>query len=246
VGIRAQLTIKANVSGQMVMNVIDVTTGKTSYISMADANGLNIIDAQKFTTVLTIQDPDVSYANYLVKDTDKNGSDEFVVIYYDKTNSLNYFKLIDIKSKEVLQEWKGEQSFYPHMTVSSDNHILLEIEDSQSKQTLFYDLGTCNTSSSVVSSDAPSSYGLKQNFPNPFNPSTTIGYTLSEAGPVKLNIYDISGKLVRTINESASAGSHHYIWNGLNDNGDKLSSGMYIYQLETKSFKESKKMLMLK
>lgn len=97
------------------------------------------------------------------------------------------------------------------------------------------------------SSALPDGYELSQNFPNPFNPTTTIRFALPEDATVSLRIYNIHGQLVRTLaNGSFSAGSHNFTWDGTDENGLNVVSGMYFYQLQSRDYQEVKKMLMLK
>lgn len=86
------------------------------------------------------------------------------------------------------------------------------------------------------------SYELAQNFPNPFNPATTINYTVPQAGNVTLKVYDELGREVSTlVNEVKSPGTHQ-----VNFNAAELASGVYFYTIEAGSFRESKKMILLK
>lgn len=95
--------------------------------------------------------------------------------------------------------------------------------------------------------DLPKSIELSQNYPNPFNPSTSIRFGLPDEGKVKLVIYNVLGQKVRElINESRSAGYHTALWNGKNDLGQEVASGLYIYRLETVKGAESRKMLLVK
>ncbi|MDZ4183158.1 MAG: chitobiase/beta-hexosaminidase C-terminal domain-containing protein [Candidatus Cloacimonadaceae bacterium] len=85
------------------------------------------------------------------------------------------------------------------------------------------------------------------NYTNPFNPSTTIAYTIKEAGKVRLDIYNSRGQLIRTlVNESRVAGAHSAIWNGSDHNGEPVSSGIYYYRMQSGSYSSTRKMLMLK
>ena len=94
---------------------------------------------------------------------------------------------------------------------------------------------------------APSSYALEQNFPNPFNPETTIRYTLREKGPVRLVIYNIMGQTVRTLVDGVQpAGRYRVFWDGKNVSGRPVASGVYLYRLSAGAFSESKQMLLLK
>ena len=93
----------------------------------------------------------------------------------------------------------------------------------------------------------PVSYRLSQNFPNPFNPSTSINFALVEAGKVKLSIYSTTGQLVRTlISGDLAAGSHSIKWDGTDDASHKVASGVYMYKLETAGAIMQKKMLLAK
>jgi len=93
----------------------------------------------------------------------------------------------------------------------------------------------------------PSKYSLQQNFPNPFNPSTVIRYSVPEQGDIKLEVFDITGKLVRTlVNTFRLSGNYETVWNGRDDRGMNVPSGVYIYKLQAGKFSESKKMLLIK
>lgn len=78
----------------------------------------------------------------------------------------------------------------------------------------------------------PMSFDLHQNTPNPFNPSTTITFSLPESAPVTLAIYDVNGRMVRTlVSGERAAGLHEVVWNGMDDNGRAVASGVYVYRL---------------
>lgn len=96
-------------------------------------------------------------------------------------------------------------------------------------------------------SPQPTEYLLTQNYPNPFNPETTIRFELPEAGETKLTIYNITGQVIRIlVNEYRQAGRFEVSWNGKNDSGKNVPSGLYIYKLEAgKRITISKKMLLM-
>jgi hypothetical protein len=95
--------------------------------------------------------------------------------------------------------------------------------------------------------ERPSEFELSQNYPNPFNPTTKIEFTLAKSGFVTLQIYDVLGRKVRTlVSEELSAGYKSVIWDGKNEDGDDVASGVYFYQLKVGDFSEPKKMLLLK
>lgn len=93
----------------------------------------------------------------------------------------------------------------------------------------------------------PKQYNLSQNYPNPFNPETIIDFELPEMNNVSIEIYTITGQLVRRlVNESKPSGFHSVVWDGTNDAGVKVSSGIYIYRMTAGSFSQIRKMVFLK
>jgi len=93
----------------------------------------------------------------------------------------------------------------------------------------------------------PTQFGLDQNYPNPFNPTTVISFDVPKPSAVRIVVYDILGKEVRTlVNNTMSPGTYHVTWDGLNDEGRQVSSGIYFYRMEAGSFVSMKKMLLLK
>ncbi len=93
----------------------------------------------------------------------------------------------------------------------------------------------------------PEKYFLSQNYPNPFNPETTIQFGLPQAEQVSLKIYDINGKLVRDLfTGMKDAGTHTLLWNGRDNAGQKVSSGVYFYYFKADEFSQTNKMILMK
>jgi len=93
----------------------------------------------------------------------------------------------------------------------------------------------------------PAGFALSQNYPNPFNPSTTIGFSLSNAGRVELSVYNVLGQNVTTlVSEYLAAGDHTVTWNGDDNDGNRVTSGVYFYKITTADFSETKKMILMK
>lgn len=93
----------------------------------------------------------------------------------------------------------------------------------------------------------PEHYGLYQNMPNPFNPSTTIGYALPKAGRVRMTIYNLLGQEVRVlVDEKHDAGSLAAVWDGTDATGRRVASGVYLYRIQAGEFKAVRRMLLLK
>jgi len=94
----------------------------------------------------------------------------------------------------------------------------------------------------VDNSQLPAEFNLLGNYPNPFNASTTISYSLSKPSDVTISIYDMLGQLIETINsEIQAAGDHSVIWNA-----DKFASGVYFYKITAGEFEQSAQMTLLK
>ncbi|MDP3114248.1 MAG: C25 family cysteine peptidase [Candidatus Cloacimonadaceae bacterium] len=90
-------------------------------------------------------------------------------------------------------------------------------------------------------------FELLQNYPNPFNPTTTIAFNAAQGGNAKLMIYNIKGQVVKTLLESDVArGKHSIIWNGTDDGGKAVGSGLYFYSLSINGNSQTRKMLLLK
>lgn len=88
---------------------------------------------------------------------------------------------------------------------------------------------------------------LDSNYPNPFNPTTNISFSLKNDEVVSLQVFNVKGQLVKTlVNEKMVKGNHKAIWNGKDNSGKAASSGIYFYKLETDSFNSVKKMVMMK
>ena len=88
---------------------------------------------------------------------------------------------------------------------------------------------------------------LSQNYPNPFNPSTKISFSLEQPGSVELNVYDLAGRRVATLERGAMASGHHsVVWNGRTDAGIPVASGLYRYVLKTQQGQVSRSMTLLK
>jgi flagellar hook assembly protein FlgD len=101
---------------------------------------------------------------------------------------------------------------------------------------------------SAVGNVMPAGYILHPNYPNPFNPQTSIRFDLPETARVSLHIYDVAGHLVRTLvaNETRKAGQHDESWDGRDRFGGALAAGVYFYRLEVGSSGETRQMTLVK
>lgn len=139
------------------------------------------------------------------------------------------------------------------------NHIQ-NIDDSQTQFTIHTDFGSINPqfywrwdfTNHVVGIENQdvtviSSPQLNANYPNPFNPVTTISFAIPKIMDVDLVIYDILGRKVRTLlSGKQQSGAHQVLWNGTNDHGQVVSTGIYYYRLKTENYEKTMKMILMK
>jgi hypothetical protein len=94
----------------------------------------------------------------------------------------------------------------------------------------------------------PTRWALHQNHPNPFNPMTTLSFDLPRDAAVTLSIYDVSGRLVRTLigQERLTVGRHEYSWNGRDERGRQVPSGIYFYKLAGEDFVQTNRMVLVR
>lgn len=103
-------------------------------------------------------------------------------------------------------------------------------------------VGVENTETQIVEK-----FQLLQNYPNPFNPSTSITYMIPEVSDIKLVIYNVLGMEIKTLYSGIqSAGQHTIVWNGLNNFGNEISTGIYFAKLQSHNYSETIKMILLK
>lgn len=98
-----------------------------------------------------------------------------------------------------------------------------------------------------VAASVPLTFELSQNYPNPFNPSTTIRFSIPNAARVELKVYNILGQVVKTlVDQQQEAGVYQVVWDGKDERGRNVSSGIYLYQIKAAGFIETMKMLLVK
>lgn len=121
--------------------------------------------------------------------------------------------------------------------------------ESNSFTTTGFDTMTVETPVSVSDRGAPAvrTYRLEANYPNPFNPSTTIRYTLGLTGETSVEVYNLLGEKIRTLVDAVqSAGEHAAVWDGTDDAGRNVASGIYVLRIRSGAFRESLKMTLMK
>lgn len=142
----------------------------------------------------------------------------------------------------------GSLGVNEHWNNSTDMQYTRNLDTGEGIELIFIDQTVTDIDDG---SEIARQFKLNQNYPNPFNPTTTINYELKENASVNLEIYDVTGALVKTLfSGTKSAGSHNVTWNGSDNKGNKAVSGNYIYRLTItdgiNNFVQSKKMTLLK
>jgi hypothetical protein len=197
-----------------------------------------------------------------------SGSHEFSGSYHDYANSQRLYSLSKTAALQGFNIYRSETS---PVTAESQNligsveaNILSFIDDNAAAgATYFYavsaqynegESGLSNEVTVIVtavtgqSPNLPDGFRLQQNFPNPFNPSTLIRYELPAGRHVvHLEVFNTLGEKIRTlVHEQQSAGSHQVQWDGRDDAGRQLASGIYVYRLQAGSFFQVRKMLLIR
>jgi hypothetical protein len=163
-----------------------------------------------------------------------DSSQEFDVFYYDYWENLAQ----TIHSVNMFDVFN---TGYPDLFVSVD-----DIGNTPRVKSYFYRLNPIT--GIEIPRLHPESFHLEQNYPNPFNSSTQINFTLSKREKISLTIYDLTGKeVIKLINNQIYAPGEHTIkWTGQNNKGKEVSSGVYLYELTGRGFREVRKMLLIK
>jgi hypothetical protein len=123
---------------------------------------------------------------------------------------------------------------------------VLSFSDAELLSASAVDYDTRELETSVTAKAAPASFALHAAYPNPFNPSTNLSFTLPEVMNYTLHIYNVSGRLVRSYECLGSVGMNTVVWDGRDNSGAEVASGIYFYKLNAGSFSATEKMVMMK
>jgi hypothetical protein len=153
-------------------------------------------------------------------------------------------KVDTVSGKMVIHQILSDPEIYFDLTAFGRNESFIDI----SYTFVSKDNATIGTGSRAYElKPVPAEFALKDNYPNPFNPRTTIQYDLPISGNVSVIIYNVAGQEVkRLVNSAQEAGYHSVVWNGTNLSGGKAAAGIYFYQIQAGGFVRTKKMLLLK
>jgi len=164
--------------------------------------------------------------------------------WVELTKISDYKAAFSLDSREVCQEamypawivpvpgilYAGKASIFSNFdNLYFDGYTYTDVKDGEENRT------------------ASEAFSLSDNYPNPFNPETRIGYTLAKASHVKLEIFNILGQRIKTIvDEDQTVGKKEITWDGRNEQGEQVASGVYFYRLQAKDFVQTKKMVLMR
>lgn len=135
------------------------------------------------------------------------------------------------------------QTYYMNVRMKGGSTTSIPIQDIQ--KLTFSDISTAVGNERLAT--VIKTFNLLQNYPNPFNPSTAIEYQLPKTGNVEIKIFSINGQLVKTLESTHQiAGTHTVVWDGRNNGGQTVASGLYVYQVAFENSILAKKMLFIK
>ena len=138
----------------------------------------------------------------------------------------------------TVNKFRDQINFNPNLDIDQriDNWLIPELEKILKTTSI----------KGIELNHIPHQYQLEQNYPNPFNPTTKITYELANSSHVVLDIFNVKGQRVKRLVDCYQYnGNHSIFWNGLNSISDKVSSGVYVYQISTNDFSVSRKMLFI-
>ncbi|MDP2303999.1 MAG: T9SS type A sorting domain-containing protein [Ignavibacteria bacterium] len=189
----------------------------------------------------------------MAQDVTGDGITEFYVLgwYGNSTDYRQGFKILDITTNTAVFEKNNVGAYYSYPTFADvDGDGVIECYFIKYPYpfdgTYTYEVYTTGTTG-LNTNDKPIRFELKQNFPNPFNPSTKIEFSIDRSENVKLEIFDITGSSVITLlNEFKEAGAHSVIWDGKDSQNFSQPTGVYFYRLNISNHAENRKMIILK
>ena len=254
---------------QMINNIWDPShsvwaTDNYIYLNIADSSGAQLYKIHSSDTDIPIEQLTEEPAYLKLLGTYDNDLDKLLLasgsnlwVYEFDLGQLSFIDSVEGPiSRQAWSMDKSKVAFGGRRSIwSSSSSPTIKVYDflndtivalSDTAEPLFWlggqDLGIKNNPDVM-----PSNFFLSQNFPNPFNPVTTLEYDLLEDGPVNIKIYDILGNVVNNlINANQSSGYKSIQWDATNNQGEPVSAGVYLYQIQAGGFVDTKKMILLK
>jgi len=190
-------------------------------------------------------DPDeITFSSPLATDR----SDDFIIQYKDNGKGDLVLVMYNLSGKSIEPGEGNILSLPVHVAPGLKGEPQVEINEA-----VMADPGAVVIPVGRKGTRLPVDFRLAQNYPNPFNPSTTIEFEITADHECELmvktnlRIYNVLGQWIKTlVNETKTPGIYQVIWDGTDENGDRVSSGVYLYQLKAGDYKKTKKMVLMK
>jgi parallel beta-helix repeat protein len=259
-GLEKHSTIAAGTNQKLFTNKtsspVAVTLSPTSYKDVTGASVTGSITLQPYASRLLFVDNSIPLPVELVSFTMAKVNGVILLNWKTATEVSNYGFDIERKATGAGADTAWTKiGFVPGNGSTSSPHAYSYTDQSVTTAIYSYRLKQIDTDgrfvyssviqmsvTAVAPTDLPTEFALDQNYPNPFNPSTTVHYSVAAAGPVRLSIFDITGREVATlVNSTMAAGNYSVQWNAKD-----MPSGVYIYRMTAGSFTSVKKLLLQK
>ncbi|NOX88414.1 MAG: VWA domain-containing protein [Calditrichaeota bacterium] len=160
---------------------------------------------------------------------------------YRRTRKSSEWQLIGYSTEPLFTD------YLPDPASISDYFYSVSAEDIHENKSELSEEASIMTGLEGLDNRVPEKFALYQNFPNPFNPTTTIVYDLPETREVRLEIFTASGQKIKTLfTGQLNQGRHKLVWDGTDDAGNQVASGVYLYQLKAGDFVQTRKMILMR
>lgn len=171
---------------------------------------------------------------------------EMIAVALPLTPSIRLFAP---SGKMIASDIDANFALISNTVLPSHGQYVIIAADDPGDETGAYFLVLLRSATDVTENDSvvPSEFSVEQNHPNPFNPQTAIGFSLPRSATVTIDIYNLLGETVRTlVSQTMPPGKHTVVWDGRDDTGGEVSSGVYFYRLRADNFSATKKMLLVR
>jgi len=221
------------------------------YAGIKKSSGMsNAILSGEYIMIQYLEEEDTSTEYFLVTcDGVGNGTAEMVYSSCGDSGTFPFTYSVNDDGTGFFMVTDGESVTKLPFIVNYDGKKIIMVASSSSGFGIYFGIAKSDFTVGIPehSIELPDYYALKQNYPNPFNPFTTIRYNLPKATKVTLKIYNIHGQEIRTlVNKNQISGYKSVTWDGKNNFGQNISSGIYAYRLQIQDFIETRKLLLIR
>ena len=220
-------------------------------MKVADNDGDGVDDITNFTGSA----PDIGAFEFYLEapsNMEYNTQGTTVTISWQAVTNAQYYKIeraIDSLFIEDVEVNYAQNNFYLDESVEPNLEYYYRVAANAGIWSNYSDIISVLLEYAHTENDngIPKFYRIRNNIPNPFNPITSLRYDLPEDGLVNITIYDMMGRIVKTlVNSSQTAGFKSIRWNATNDKNEPVSAGLYLYAIQAGEFRQTKKMVLLK